>query len=232
MDTLTSADSLTGLGNRQAFEESLRDLLEQTKSGLPLFSLAYLDLDNFLKINGEHGHAGGDAVLVGVAAILKKHLSGDMKAFRYGGDEFALLFPEVEREQAFLRLEKVRTEVEATISYPACDFDPTPHKIYPAHVTVTAGIAAYPIDGEDENSLLRKADAAVYRAKVTGRNKIMLAYEERMVPKTAHFTQTQLERLTELAKEQGVSDAVLLREALDDLLVKYRHGFIAPGDRQ
>jgi diguanylate cyclase (GGDEF)-like protein len=226
MDSVTLTDPLTGLGNRQAFEESLRALLEQTKSGLPLFSLAYLDLDNFMKVNGEHGHAGGDAVLVGVAAIINRHLSGDMKAFRYGGDEFALLFPEVERERAFLRLENVRAEVEATTSY---DLD---GKSYPAQVSLTAGIAAFPIDGEDENSLLRKADVAVYRAKVTGRNKIMLAYEERMVPKTAHFTQTQLERLTELAKEQGVSDAVLLREALDDLLVKYRHGFIAPGERQ
>jgi diguanylate cyclase (GGDEF)-like protein len=226
MDTTTLIDPLTGLGNRQAFEEALRTMLEQTKSRLPLFSLAYLDIDNFLRVNGEHGHVGGDAVLKGLAAIIQKHLSGDMRAFRYGGDEFALLFPEIERERAFLRLENLRAEVETITSY---EMD---NKAYAAHVTITAGIAAYPIDGEDENSLLRKADAAVYRAKVTGRNKIMMAYEERMVPKTAHFTQTQLERLTELSKELGVSDAVLLREALDDLLVKYRHGFIKAQDRE
>lgn len=221
-------DSLTGLGNRQAFEQSLRALFERTKTLLPLFSLAYLDVDNFMQVNGTHGHVGGDAVLKGLANVIQKHLSGDMQVFRYGGDEFALLFPEIEREQAFLRLERIRSEVEAIDSY----VGDVPEKSYPARVTITAGIAAYPIDGEDENALLRKADAATYRAKVAGRNRIMLAYEERMVPKTAHFTQTQLERLAELAKEQGVSDAVLLREALDDLLVKYRHGFIAPADRR
>ena len=73
---------------------------------------------------------------------------------------------------------------------------------------------------------MRKADMADYRAKVSGRNKIVLAYEERMAPKTSHFTLTQLERLTALAKEQDVGEAVLLREALDDLLVKYQHGFL------
>ncbi|MFZ6029621.1 MAG: diguanylate cyclase domain-containing protein [Chloroflexota bacterium] len=228
MDNPVRIDALTGLGNRQAFEESLHALFEHTRASSTLFSLAYLDVDNFTKVNGEHGHAGGDAVLKGLSALVQKHLSGDMQVFRYGGDEFSLLFPEVEREQAFLRLERIRAEVEAIAAYT----DEATGKAYPARVTITAGIAAYPIDGEDENALLRKADAATYRAKVGGRNKIMLAYEERMIPKTAHFTQTQLERLAGLAKEQGVSDAVLLREALDDLLVKYRHGFMTPGERR
>ena len=61
----------------------------------------------------------------------------------------------------------------------------------------------------------------LYRAKKTGRNSIRLAYEEKMAPKTSHFTLTQLERLSNLAKEEGVGEAVLLREALDDLLLKY-----------
>jgi hypothetical protein len=69
--------------------------------------------------------------------------------------------------------------------------------------------------------LLRKADQALYRVKDTGRNKIRLAYEERMVPKTTHYTQTQLERLSKLASERGVGEADLLREALDNLLTKY-----------
>jgi predicted DNA-binding protein len=65
------------------------------------------------------------------------------------------------------------------------------------------------------------ADQALYRAKSTGRNTIRLAYEEKMAPKTSHFTLTQLERLSNLAKKEGVGEAVLLREALDDLLIKY-----------
>ena len=88
-------------------------------------------------------------------------------------------------------------------------------------VGVTGGIAAYPIYGNTENEILRKADQALYRAKKAGRNRIRLAYEEKMAPKTSHFSLTQLERLSNLAKEEGVGEAVQLREALDDLLFKY-----------
>jgi predicted signal transduction protein with EAL and GGDEF domain len=76
------------------------------------------------------------------------------------------------------------------------------------------------MDGHLKSELLRKAAQALYRAKVTGRGKIRLAYDEKMVPKTSHYTQTQLERLTKLAGERQVGEAELLREALDDLLTK------------
>ncbi len=77
------------------------------------------------------------------------------------------------------------------------------------------------MDGRTENELFRKADHALYRAKANGRKQIRLAYEERMVPKTTHYTQTQLERLSKLAEERGVNEADLLREAMDDFLTKY-----------
>ena len=77
------------------------------------------------------------------------------------------------------------------------------------------------MDGRTENELFRKADHALYRAKASGRKQIRLAYEERMVPKTTHYTQTQLERLSKLAEERGVNEADLLREAMDDFLTKY-----------
>jgi len=76
--------------------------------------------------------------------------------------------------------------------------------------------------------LIRKADQAFYRAKIFGRNTIRLAYEEKMVPKTSHFTLTQLERLSNLAKRQNRGDAELLREALDDLLIKYGFSDVEP----
>jgi len=198
-----TTDLLTGTLTRQAFEERLAVLLAQARTNLSPLSLAFLDIDHFLLVNQQYGHVGGDTVLTGV------------------GDEFALIFPNTEREQAFLRLEHARTEVEALNEYRNGD------QVVSANITVCVGVAACPIDASEENELLRKADAALYRAKSTGRNKIVLAYEERMVPKTAHFTQTQLERLSMLAKEQGVGEAVLLREALDDLLTKYEHGFIS-----
>ena len=77
------------------------------------------------------------------------------------------------------------------------------------------------MDGRTENELFRKVDHALYRAKTSGRKQIRLAYEERMVPKTTHYTQTQMERLSKLAAERGVNEADLLREAMDDFLTKY-----------
>ncbi|MFZ5923054.1 MAG: diguanylate cyclase [Chloroflexota bacterium] len=215
-----SLDPLTGLLNRKAFDETLHaTFLEASRDGTPL-SLAFFDLDNFLGVNQTFGHPGGDAVLKTVADTVSQVVGGRGQVARYGGDEFAVIFAGLEREQAFLIMEQVRVAVESLSQFSEGETR------VETKITITGGVAAHPIDGSDENELIRKADGALYRAKVNGRNKIALAYEERMIPKTAHYTQTQLERLTELASEQGVSEAVLLREALDDLLIKYKHNFL------
>jgi diguanylate cyclase (GGDEF)-like protein len=212
-------DALTGLLTRKAFEDSFTAALGQAQATQSPFSLALLDIDNFLQINNQLGHAGGDLVLKGVADILRP-VGDQVLVARYGGDEFAILFPDTEREQAFLKLEQMRVEVENRTGFKDGD------SAVNIRMTISAGVAAFPIDGNDVNELMRKADGAMYRAKAGGRNKIVLSYEERMAPKTSHFTLTQLERLAALAKEQDVGEAVLLREALDDLLVKYQHGFL------
>jgi diguanylate cyclase (GGDEF)-like protein len=174
-------------------------------------SLAFLDIDHFETINREFGHDGGDQVLRGVAKILTQEAGKDAVLARYGGDEFALLFQNTEREQAFLILERIRSAVDRSRAFEKVETE----------ITVTGGLASYPVDGSSEAEIIRKADQALYRAKKTGRNNIRLAYEEKMAPKTSHFTLTQLERLTNLAEKEGVGEAVLLREALDDLLIKY-----------
>jgi len=215
-----ATDPLTGLLSRKAFDEALHNaFLEAVQSSTPL-ALAFFDLDHFLNINETFGHIGGDAVLITVADSAKQIIAERGRLARYGGDEFAVVFPSLEREQAFLLMEQVRVAVASRD-----DFSQGSTHVE-TQVTITGGVAAYPIDGSDENELIRKADGALYRAKVSGRDKIVLAYEERMIPKTAHYTQTQLERLSELAQEQGVSEAVLLREGLDDLLIKYKHNFL------
>ncbi|MBU0935242.1 MAG: diguanylate cyclase [Spirochaetes bacterium] len=217
--TTTNLDTLTGLPKREALEKALDQLMENGDTGC--LTLVLCDVDKFLEINQAHGHAGGDAVLKLVAKALQT--AGDSLAIRYGGDEFAVIFKGVEREQAFLRMEKIRAEL-AEIKQIEAD-----GKQQALRFSISAGISAWPIDGSNQAELMRKADAALYRAKLGGRNKIMLAYEEKMVPKTAHFTATQLERLSDLAKDQGVGEAVLLREALDELLTKYVHGFQRTG---
>ncbi len=204
-------DPLTGLHTRAVFEANFSALLQSASEQDEPLSLAFLDIDHFLTINEQFGHAGGDQVLIGLANLLTEESDSTTIVARYGGDEFALLFPGMVREQVFLILEKIRAKVEST---PNIGGVATP-------LTITAGIASYPIDGNTESEIFRKADQALYRAKVTGRNLIRLAYEEKMAPKTSHYTLTQLERLSRLAKEEGVGEAVLLREALDDLLIKY-----------
>ena len=87
--------------------------------------------------------------------------------------------------------------------------------------TFSTGLSAYPDDGSRAQEVIRKADGAMYRAKNTGRNEVCLAIEEKMMTKTSHYTQEQLERLSKTAKAKGVGEAVILREALDDVLKKY-----------
>jgi diguanylate cyclase (GGDEF)-like protein len=209
-------DELTGFFNRKAFMEEFHSQLAKARSQaveLPL-SLALFDLDHFKQINDVYGHVAGDHVLIELARLIQDIAGDNVICARYGGDEFAILFVGQEREQAFLTLEQIRA---AVIKLKI--------KVDEEHVieglTTSAGVASFPVDGRSEVELLRKADQALYRAKWAGRNQVRLSYEERMVPKTAHFTQTQLERLAKLAESHGVSEADMLREAMDDLLTKY-----------
>jgi diguanylate cyclase (GGDEF)-like protein len=209
-------DDLTGCFTRKAFTEHLVKLLsivEPDQSPMP-FSLALVDIDNFMDVNDRFGHVAGDEVIKAIAGILRSSSPQDAYIARYGGDEFTINFPRMEREQAFLALEQARSSVEK-LSIPIEKAGPV------SGLTISGGVASYPIDGRTEAELMRKADQALYRAKYGGRNKIRLAYEERMVPKTSHFTVTQLERLSRLSDRRGAGEAELLREALDDLLSKY-----------
>ena len=104
-------DSLTGLLSRQAFEERFRLAVEQAQTNDQPLSFAFLDLDHFLAINTRYGREGGDQVLRTVAEMLRGAEDVQTVVGRYGGDEFVLLFPNTEREQAFLALEKLRSQI-------------------------------------------------------------------------------------------------------------------------
>ena len=213
---LTQKDDLTGLYSRRGLLEIFGETLAEAKVSIheaPL-SLALLDVDHFFKINEEYGHITGDHVLVAVAEAILANTGSNALVGRYGGDEFVIVFPGEEREQAFLKIEKIRQELSQRELV-------AEHKQTIQGLRISGGVASFPMDGRTENELFRKADQALYRAKVSGRNQIRLAYEERMVPKTTHYTQTQLERLSKLAEERGVNEADLLREAMDDFLTKY-----------
>jgi hypothetical protein len=147
---------------------------------------------------------------------------------RIGGDEIAVILRKTDKETAFLRLEQVRKVVAELKELRGMD----------PHPTISIGLATYPDDGGTRQEIVRKADDALFRAKSAGKNRVGLAREEKMVPKTSHFTQGQLERLGSLSAKEGVGEAELLREALDDLLKKYQwsrpqeDGVNGAGDRQ
>ena len=208
-------DALTGALTRKTFQKLFRHVLNRARASNEPFTLAYLDIDNFFNVNQTYGHVGGDHVLVSVADKARRVIGDKGEVIRYGGDEFIILLPGMGREGAFLTLERLREAVEAETTYGSGE------NAFQAQITISAGLASFPVDGRTEYELMRKADEALYRAKLDQRNTIRLAVEERMVTKTTHYTQTQLERLSRLANEQQVGEAELLREALDDLITKY-----------
>lgn len=197
-------DALTGLEGMLAFKTRLKaSLCAANEKDSASIVLVMLDIDKFVKINQEQGHEAGDGVLKAVTGQLSSRLTGGA-LFRYGGDQFAYFVEDEEKESVFLMMEACR---KALGEGPA--------------VSVSVGIAAYPEDGSRYHELVRKAEGAMHRAKWSGMNRVCLAREEKMVTKTSHYTAEQLQRLTVLAKREGLGEAVLLREALDDLLKKY-----------
>lgn len=204
-------DDLTGLPGYPAF---MRDL-DRWIAAEETVAIGLVDLDMFGKLNEAYGDAAGDAVLRLLAESLREAVAGQGAIYRYGGDAFGVLFRGGEKEQAFLTLEAARSAFSGkrvvTVQGESLELA----------VAVSVGVACIPDDGADPTEAVRKANEALYRAKSSGRNKAALAREEKMVTKTSHYSQGQLQGLSRLAKRMGVGEAMLLREALDDLLRKY-----------
>jgi diguanylate cyclase (GGDEF)-like protein len=162
LNRVARRDSLTGVGNRLALDEAIARLLDQGERLRPMrFALILFDIDHFKAYNDEHGHLAGDAALGRLGEILRRATRGDDLAFRYGGEEFLLLLPEVELNSAIAVAERVRVAAADDLASGLPPF------------TVSGGVALCdPADGRDPAPLLRRADAALYLAKRGGRNRI------------------------------------------------------------
>jgi diguanylate cyclase (GGDEF)-like protein len=160
-------DGLTGLYNRRYLEESLdREESRAKRSGQPL-GLMLIDIDHFKRFNDTLGHAAGDAVLSAIGEYLISAARGEDIVARYGGDEFVLVMGQASQGTLQERAEKLRHGVqELEIEYDGSRVGP---------VTLSMGIAIYPHHGESAQAALRVADAALYRAKQAGRNRVVLA---------------------------------------------------------
>ena len=158
-------DPLTGLFNRRYLEESLdRELARCQRKGLPV-SVLMLDIDHFKRFNDEHGHPAGDAMLQKVGSILASLTRGGDIACRYGGEEFTVVLPEADNAQAAGRAEQIRAEIGAAVVTHAWK------QLGPA--TASIGVATFPAHGDTPRALLDHADAALYRAKAQGRNRVV-----------------------------------------------------------
>lgn len=200
-------DQLTGLPNRRALDERLKETITPGSST----ALAMLDLDGFLEVNTDHGDDVGDLLLQRLAALLEEFAPESV--YRISGDEFALVLPETTLEQAFLRLERLRSTVaEAAERFALPDA---------RRMTVSIGVAHAPRDANDARGLLRTAQAALQGAKESGRNQVALPPNEEMVMKTCYYPASSVRKLRTLAERLGRKESPLLREALDDLIRKY-----------
>jgi len=154
-----STDPLTGLYNRRLFEEYCEKELNRARRYGQHLALAILDLHQFKEVNDRYGHMQGDQVLQIAASTLRKTLRASDFAFRYGGDEFALLLPQADPEQAATLCRRIRTAYEGAVKSLKLDVP----------VSMDFGISVHPQDGEQKETLLKLADERLYHQKNSSR---------------------------------------------------------------
>jgi diguanylate cyclase (GGDEF)-like protein len=161
-------DPLTGLGNRRRQDEDLRTLLGRAERYGHTLCVALFDIDNFKQYNDTRGHLEGDGILRSIASALERQSRSGDAVYRYGGEELLVVFPEQTLETAALAAERMRKAIEGlAISHPAMPPD--------GIVTVSAGVARLEPELQDDvERLLARADAALYEAKESGRNRVVV----------------------------------------------------------
>lgn len=163
-------DALTGLSNRGQLERDIEGYFGTVPSGGSRYAVAMVDADHFKAYNDTFGHGAGDTALRALGRILAGSVRADDRVYRYGGEEFLVVFTGVDGETGARLAERIREKVEqAPIAGP--DAQPLPG------LTVSIGVAAHPGDGDTIEAVIEAADRALYRSKNGGRNRVTLASE-------------------------------------------------------
>ena len=160
-------DALTGLFNRRFLEEALYKEIARAQRNKTKIGVMMLDVDHFKRFNDTYGHEAGDLVLQSIGTLLKKQIRSSDIACRYGGEELTIILPESSLQNTQIKADQIRKAIgELKV---AC------RGIVLSGITASLGVAEFPRHGDDGAALLQAADAALYRAKATGRNQVIMA---------------------------------------------------------
>jgi diguanylate cyclase (GGDEF)-like protein len=166
-------DGLTGLYNRRYFEQVLPQEMERAGRYDQTFGLLMIDVDNFKNFNDTYGHPMGDRILATIATSIEKSLRSVDFAFRYGGEELVVLLLESGQKNACKVAERIRQRVVR-------DTNKRMRGLLKEPITVSVGVACYPLDGADVDTLVSKADDLLYQAKSAGKNCVKCHKEENL----------------------------------------------------
>lgn len=193
--------------DRREFEAAVGSLAEDEP-----VAVALADLDRFKALNDELGQAAGTSVLRSFERTLTGSVPRDAIVAHISGDEYGVALPDMSAESALILLEEIRVHFSSHDASAQV----------PQRVQVSVGIAARPAHARTAADLMRAADEALFRAKREGRGRVAIYVEDKMTLKSNYYSKAALERLAKLSRATGRTEASLLREALDDLLVKYK----------
>lgn len=155
---LSNSDSLTGLWHHGYFQYLLGQEIEYASSRKQSFTIFMIDIDDFKKFNDTNGHQAGDAILRSISNIFKEISKRIDIVARYGGEEFAIILPATKKQEALVLAERLRKAVEESEDLKG--------------ITISIGVASFPEDSKEKESLISCADKALYQAKRTGKNKV------------------------------------------------------------
>lgn len=163
LNKLAITDSLTGLFNRRQFDRIIDNEIYRADRYQRPLALALMDIDHFKMFNDMFGHQAGDMALEKIATLVRQFLRASDAAARYGGEEIAIVLPEINEEQAYQVASRIRRAIER-------------HRFLSNRpknqLTVSIGLSCYPADAKESKALISVADNALYKAKSSGRNRV------------------------------------------------------------
>ncbi len=169
IEEISITDDLTSVYNARYLDQAIEIEIEKARRYQSMFSLIFMDIDNFKKVNDKHGHLVGSRVLIEMSQLLGECLRKVDVISRYGGDEFVIILPHTSREASFLVAERLRTAIEKHSFITGENLS--------LKLTASFGIASYPDNAKDKDTLLKLADSAMYHGKFSTKNVVFAAQE-------------------------------------------------------